>query len=83
MSGLNKAHRHVCVVCGRKFPEGQGIIISVEDKEVAFHSSRCAAKFYKMLLDRGSREVISESLRLARELENSLSKKSEAAVKRI
>jgi len=73
----------VCAVCGRKFPEGQGIVIKIENREIAFHSSKCAAKFYKMLVDRGSKEVISESLKLARELENVLDKRRESKSKKI
>ncbi|MEM2207918.1 MAG: hypothetical protein QXG17_04425 [Sulfolobales archaeon] len=73
----------MCAVCGRKFPEGQGIVIKIENREIAFHSSKCAAKFYKMLVDRGSKEVISESLKLARELENVLDKRRESKSKKI
>ncbi|MEM2007027.1 MAG: hypothetical protein QW154_05270 [Sulfolobales archaeon] len=73
----------MCAVCGRKFPEGQGIVIKIEDREIAFHSSKCAAKFYRMLVDRGSKEVISESLKLARELENVLDKRRESKSKKI
>ncbi|MEM1622745.1 MAG: hypothetical protein QXL79_04130 [Sulfolobales archaeon] len=71
------------MVCGRKFPDGQGIIIKIVDREIAFHSSKCAAKFYKMLIDRGSKEVISESLKLAKELESVLIKRIENASKKI
>ncbi|MEM4921410.1 MAG: hypothetical protein QXU65_00195 [Sulfolobales archaeon] len=53
------------------------------DREIAFHSSKCAAKFYKMLIDRGSKEVISESLKLAKELESVLIKRIENASKKI
>lgn len=73
----------MCIVCGRKFPDGQGIVIKIEDREIAFHSSKCAAKFYKMLVDRGSKEVISESLKLAKELENVLNKRMESMSKKI
>ncbi len=41
-----------CIICGRKFPEGQGIIIDYDGVLLAFHSSRCAAKFLKQLLER-------------------------------
>lgn len=80
---LKHVDRYLCVVCGRVFPRGQGVVIRVEDRELVFHSSKCVARFYKMLVDRGSKEVISESIRLARELENILEKKREATSKRI
>ncbi len=70
-------------MCGRVFPEGQGIVIKIGDREITFHSSRCAAKFYRMLVDRGSKEVVSESLKLAKELERLLEERKEAASKRI
>lgn len=75
--------RYTCVVCGRVFPEGQGIVIKTGGEAIAFHSSRCAAKFLRMLLDKGHREVISSSLRLARELEEALREKRERASKKI
>ncbi|MCS7099381.1 MAG: hypothetical protein RMH84_01240 [Sulfolobales archaeon] len=80
---MKHADRYLCVVCGRVFPRGQGIVIRVEDRELAFHSSKCAARFYKMLIDRGSKEVISESIRLARELGNMLERRREATSKKI
>lgn len=80
---LKHLDRYICIVCGRVFPKGQGVILKVEDSEIVFHSSKCAARFYKMLIDRGSKEVISESIRLARELEAVLEKKREATSKRI
>ncbi len=63
-----------CIVCGRKFPEGQGIILSRAGVVVHLHSSRCAAKFLRLLIERldegEARRAISE-LRdeLARALE--------------
>ncbi len=44
---------HTCVVCGRPFPDGQGIVISVRGKVLEFHSSRCASKFLRLMLERG------------------------------
>lgn len=41
---------HRCLVCGRRFPEGQGLVISRGGLRVEFHSSRCASKFLKRLL---------------------------------
>ncbi len=44
--------KHKCIVCGRPFPEGQGIIINYGKHKLAFHSSRCASKFLRLLLER-------------------------------
>ncbi len=50
--------RHKCIVCGRVFPEGQGIVINYGGVELSFHSSRCAAKFLRQLLDRVPPDVL-------------------------
>jgi len=42
--------KHKCVVCGRVFPSGQGIIINIEDLTLEFHSNRCFSKFTRELL---------------------------------
>jgi len=58
-----------CIVCGRKFPEGQGIILSRSGIVIHLHSSRCAAKFLRLLIERleerEARRVLNE---LTREL---------------
>jgi large subunit ribosomal protein L24e len=41
----------ICVVCGKKFPDGQGIVIHKDDIILEFHSSKCASKFFKRLLE--------------------------------
>jgi len=41
----------VCIVCGRKFPQGQGVVISIEGKEYTFHSKSCAIKFLRRVID--------------------------------
>jgi len=41
--------KHECIVCGRKFPEGQGILIDLGGTKLAFHSKSCALKFFKTL----------------------------------
>jgi len=40
-----------CLVCGRRFPEGQGIVLYKAGTPLYFHSSRCAAKFLRLLLE--------------------------------
>ncbi|WFO75762.1 hypothetical protein J4526_02555 [Desulfurococcaceae archaeon MEX13E-LK6-19] len=60
--------KYTCLVCGRKFPEGQGIVIKYdEDLELTFHSSRCAAKFLKLLLERVPRDELKGYLKRIRE----------------
>ena len=41
-----------CIVCGRKFPRGQGIVIRKAGYTLAFHSNRCASKFFRLLMER-------------------------------
>ncbi|MET1102271.1 MAG: hypothetical protein ABWW69_07345 [Pyrodictiaceae archaeon] len=53
---MPERHRYVCIVCGRVFPEGQGIIIKRAGIELAFHSKTCLTKFFKRFV-----EVVDES----------------------
>ncbi len=39
-----------CSVCGKVFPEGQGIYVKIRDKEIFFHKKTCATRFLKELL---------------------------------
>ncbi len=50
--------KYKCIICGRIFPEGQGIVINYGKVTLTFHSSRCAAKFLKQLLERIPSEEI-------------------------
>ncbi len=43
--------KHVCVVCGRKFPEGQGITLNFGGEVMRFHSKACAIKFIRRFLE--------------------------------
>ncbi len=54
---------YTCLVCGRKFPKGQGIIIEKAGFTLAFHSSRCAAKFFRLLIERVDDSCIRPALR--------------------
>ena len=51
-----------CVVCGRKFPEGQGIILSKGGRVLYFHSKACAARFLKLLLERVDERCITPAI---------------------
>jgi ribosomal protein L24E len=44
--------KYRCVVCGRVFPEGQGIILRVDDDAIPLHSSKCATKFLRSVVER-------------------------------
>lgn len=44
--------KNICVVCGRKFPEGQGVVIDVYGIKLIFHSKACALKFMRNMLQR-------------------------------
>ena len=52
-----------CIVCGRKFPRGQGIIIEKAGITLTFHSSRCAAKFLRLFLERADDRCVGSALR--------------------
>ncbi|MCE4617174.1 MAG: hypothetical protein F7C32_01120 [Desulfurococcales archaeon] len=60
-----------CSVCGRKFPVGQGIVVSKAGITLYFHSNRCASKFLRLFLERMGEE---EARRVLRELLEELSK---------
>ena len=46
------SRRYECVVCGRMFPEGQGIVITRAGVTLAFHSKACLAKFFRLFVER-------------------------------
>lgn len=74
--------RFKCVTCGRLFPEGQGVILGRGGLILTFHSSRCAYKFFKLLVDRLDERCFIEASRgLVEELEKLL--ESRRAKKRI
>ena len=65
--------RHECIVCGRKFPEGQGIVINYGRYKLMFHSSRCASKFLRLLLERVPEETLGKYIdKIVEELEERL-----------
>jgi hypothetical protein len=56
--------KYECVVCGRIFPEGQGIKLSLGGKEVYFHSKRCALKFFKSLVLYIDQKALDQALKM-------------------
>ena len=49
---MGKVIKLECIVCGRKYPYGQGVTIRLADKDLTFHSKTCALKFVKSLLEK-------------------------------
>jgi len=47
-----------CIVCGRRFPHGQGIIMDVAGKILYFHSRRCAYRFMRLVMERADEKCI-------------------------
>ncbi|MET1160743.1 MAG: hypothetical protein ABWW65_07270 [Thermoprotei archaeon] len=73
-----------CLICGRVFPRGQGIIINYGDILLTFHSNRCASKFLRILLENLPREeMIKYVKRLHEELTEKLRVLEERKSKRI
>ncbi len=62
---MRRARRYTCVVCGKVFPEGQGIVIEREGIVLAFHSKTCLTRFFKLFVERVDAK---EFKRVAREL---------------
>lgn len=74
--------RYRCVVCGRPFPEGQGIVIRRGDLVLAFHSSRCASKFLRLLMERADAKCLEGPAReVLRDLEQAEKARSERSKK--
>lgn len=69
-----------CIVCGRTFPEGQGVAISRGGLRLEFHSSRCAAKFLRRLLTEADdiQCIEKTAKRIAKEYEELLKLKAKA-----
>jgi len=71
-------------MCGRPFPEGQGVLISRGGLTFTFHSGRCAYRFLKLLFERvDERCVLDVARSLASELEEVLELRRAKVQKRI
>jgi len=66
--GIVVRNRYNCVVCGKVFPEGQGILIKVDDLVVPLHSKRCAVKFLMKVIDELDPNKSKELLKRVKEL---------------
>lgn len=79
---MAEAETYTCVICGRSFHQGQGIVIRRGDIVLAFHSSRCAAKFLRLLMERADADCLSRpSQQLLRELQEALRSRVERSRK--
>ena len=72
---MPRGKRYKCIVCGRVFPEGQGIVIERAGITLPFHSKACAVKFFKLMV-----EVMDESE--FKKVARSLMKEFEEALKK-
>lgn len=76
--------KNKCVVCGKVFPEGQGIVLNVGDETLYFHSKRCAIKFFKNLVEELNPEELRKAINeVKRTFDDMLKKKAEVAQKKI
>lgn len=72
------------MVCGRKFYEGQGIILTISDKKLYFHSKGCAYKFLRVVIENSNTDCISDSLEITiKNFREKLESKSKASEKKI
>ncbi len=76
--------RFVCPVCGRKFPKGQGVTLSVGGKEFHFHSKSCAIKFIKRVIEEvDQRELLEAFEKVNKEFRDRLNRRVEQRAKKI
>lgn len=61
---MSKTESYECIVCGRKFPHGQGIIISRGGVVLAFHSKACLARFFRVFVEVIDEKEFKKSYRL-------------------
>jgi len=81
---LSARLKHRCIVCGRVFPEGQGIVVKTGSIVLEFHSSRCASKFFRNLLERIPGEEIQPYIKkLVEEYEELNQQRAKAKAKKI
>ena len=72
-----------CIVCGRKFPEGQGIKLTVKGEDYYFHSKACAYKFLKEVLYTIDMDEVSGIFRELRKKYREINEKKKEATKKI
>lgn len=79
---MTTSELHRCMVCGRPFHEGQGIIIRRGDLLLEFHSAKCAAKFLRLLMERPEASCVEGPIKqISKELRDSLEKRRQGSSK--
>jgi len=73
-----------CIVCGRKFPRGQGVTLVVGGREYTFHSKRCALKFMRRVLEEIDESILAKAFgKVAEEFAEELEELREKRAKKI
>lgn len=52
-----------CIVCGRKYPYGQGVTLHIAGRDLTFHSKTCTIKFVKLLLEKIPEDKLKPALK--------------------
>ncbi len=73
--------KDTCIICGRPVYKSQGVIIRSASGKLVFHSSKCAARFLKALLENPEQEqciskVLKNTLDVIRKQKEGLAKKT-------
>jgi len=76
--------KYRCIVCGRVFPKGQGVVVKYGDISLCFHSNKCVSKFFKHLLETAPYDDLGKHVKAVyREFEEKLRAVMEKRVKKI
>ena len=73
--------RDTCIICGRPVYKSQGVVIRASGTTLVFHSSKCAARFLKILLENPEQEqclnkVLKNTLDIVKKQREELAKKT-------
>ncbi|WP_440060138.1 hypothetical protein ACSU1N_03035 [Thermogladius sp. 4427co] len=72
------------MVCGRVFPDGQGLVIKYGGVTLEFHSNKCASKFFRSLLERVDPDVLTPYIkRVVEEYKELYEAKAKKSIKSI
>jgi DNA-directed RNA polymerase subunit RPC12/RpoP len=74
--------KYVCLTCGKTFYSGQGIILTVADRKLYFHSKACAYKFLKEVILNVDKDCISSTVKDVYKKYEELAKKREENAKK-
>jgi YHS domain-containing protein len=72
-----------CIVCGRKFPEGQGIKLTMKGEDYYFHSKACAYMFLKEAVYNVDVDEISGIFKELRKKYEEINEKKRQAAKKV